>query len=200
MQSTYLQLAICKDNISTSTYFPPYSACFEVIQIFSIQTHTLVCYLMMMFFISNNNLIILVSAAVIHVVSFIINPDPRLLASAPLLRCSAAPYGSPPPELASGDTAMVFPAIKPASRQLQLTAHSVQYLHYLQPTITKYTSKWNSKHNSNSTTGASPQSTSLIPSPRCRTASAGQLEIPQTPEEVSKNNILFAQRAASDRN
>ena len=42
------------------------------------------------------------------------------------------PRGSPPPELASGDTAMVFPAIKPASRQLQLTVFSI-YIIYNQP-------------------------------------------------------------------
>ena len=42
-------------------------------------------------------------------------------------RCS-----SPPPELASGDTAMVFPATKPGAEQLQLTVFSI-YIIYNRP-------------------------------------------------------------------
>lgn len=110
-------------------------------------------------------------------------------------RCSAAPYGSPPPELASGDTAMVFPAIKPASRQLQLTVFSI-YIIYNQPL---QSTQANGIANTTQTPQLEPHLSLTLNLPHSLVARLPQvpkLEIPQTPKEVSK--ILFAQRAATD--
>ena len=68
------------------------------------------------------------SAAVIHVVSFIINPDPRLLASAPLPR-TALRRRNWPLETRRWCSQL---SSQPASRQLQLTVFSI-YIIYNRP-------------------------------------------------------------------
>ena len=92
---------------------------------------------------------------------------------------------------------MVFPAIKPGAEQLQLTVFSI-YIIYNQPL---QSTQANGIANTTQTPQLEPHLSLTLNLPHSLVARLPQvpkLEIPQTPKEVSK--ILFAQRAATDRN
>ena len=132
------------------------------------------------------------SAAVIHVVSFIINPDPRLLASAPLLLTALRRRNWP---LETRPWCSQLSSQPAGSFSSQLTVFSI-YIIYNRPL---QSTQANGIANTTQTPQLEPHLSLTLNLPHSLVARLPQvpkLEIPQTPKEVSK--ILFAQRAATD--
>ena len=130
------------------------------------------------------------SAAVIHVVSFIINPDPRLLASAPLPRTALRPRNWPL------ETRRWYSQLSSQELSSFSSVFSI-YIIYNRPL---QSTQANGIANTTQTLQLEPHPSLTLNLLHSRVAGLPQvpqtkLEIPQTSEEVSK--ILFAQRAAT---
>ena len=130
------------------------------------------------------------SAAVIHVASFIINPDPRLLASAPLPRTALRPRNWPL------ETRRWYSQLSSQELSSFSSVFSI-YIIYNRPL---QSTQANGIANTTQTLQLEPHPSLTLNLPHSRVAWLPQvpqtkLEIPQTPEEVSK--ILFAQRAST---
>ena len=130
------------------------------------------------------------SAAVIHVASFIINPDPRLLASAPLPRTALRRRNWPL------ETRRWYSQLSSQELSSFSSVFSI-YIIYNRPL---QSTQANGIANITQTLQLEPHPSLTLNLPHSLVAGLPQepqtqLEIPQTPEEVSK--ILFAQRAAT---